>query len=165
MPARVNLQDTAVAVHVLAAVVAFGVIFAYPIIFTAISIHDGRALPSLHRAGLALNRRLITPGLLVVVLAGVYLASHEHMWKTFYVQWGVGVALVLGGLAGGFFAPLERRLIELSDRDVAGTPPDTQVQRSAEYTAALTRLRVGGALSGLLVVVTIFLMANHVGGH
>jgi len=152
-----------VAVHVAATVVAFGGLFAYPIIFAALSSHDGRALPSLHRAGLALNRRLITPGLLVVVLAGVYLASHEHMWKTFYVQWGVGVALILGGLAGGFFAPLERRLIELSDRDVAAAAPDAQVPRSAEYTAALTRLRVGGALSSLLVVVTIFLMANHVG--
>lgn len=162
--ASVTLQDTILAVHILAAVVAFGVTFAYPIIFAAVSSHDTRALPSLHRAGLALNRRLITPGLLVVVLAGVYLASHEHMWKTFYVQWGVGAALVFGGLAGGYLGPLERRLIELSDRDVASAPADGQVQLSADYSAALTRLRVGGALASLLVVVTIFVMANHVGG-
>ncbi len=162
--ASVTLQDTILALHIAAAVVAFGVLFAYPIIFAAISRHDTRALPALHRAGLALNRRLVNPGLLVVVLAGVYLASHEHMWKTFYVQWGVGAALVLGGLAGGLFVPLERRLIELSDRDVAGAPADGPVTLSADYSAALTRLRAGGALACLLVVVTIFFMANHVGG-
>ena len=37
---------------------------------------------------------------MVVVAAGVFLASDGHHWSEFFVQWGLGVALVIGGLVG-----------------------------------------------------------------
>src|SRR5580700_6984014 len=105
--------EIVLAVHIMAAVVAFGVTFAYPIIFPVIEKADPRALPAVHRAQLAIAPRLIQPGLGVVLLAGIYLASKLHEWSAFFVQWGLAMAIVLGALGGLFFSPNERRMIEL----------------------------------------------------
>ena len=158
----VAFVEIVLAVHIMAAVLAFGVTFAYPIITVTIEKADARALPSMHRAELAVGRRLIQPALAVVVIAGIYLASKEHQWSAFYVQWGLGAAIVLGALGGAFFSPIERRLIELSERDV-GAAADGTVTLSEEYHGQARRLAVVGGLSSLLVLVTIFFMATHTG--
>jgi hypothetical protein len=65
------------------------------------------------------GRRLINPALLIVLLAGVYLASNLHQWSVTYVQWGLAAVVVLGGLEGGFMIPCEGRLADLAERDLA----------------------------------------------
>jgi hypothetical protein len=162
MLVAVAVYEIVLAVHIMAAVVAFGVTFAYPIIFAVVEKADPRALPALHRAELIVGQRLIQPGLAVVLLAGIYLASKLHEWSAFYVQWGLAVAIVLGALAGMFFTPIERRLIELADRDVAAAAGG-EVTLSAEYRAQSKRLATVGALSSLLVLVTIYFMATRIG--
>ncbi len=154
--------EVVLALHIIAVVVAFGVTFAYPIIFAVVGRADPRALAVLHRAELAVARRLIMPGLAFVIVFGIYLASKLEVWDTFYVQWGLGAAIVLGGLSGMFFVPTERRLIELAERDVAAAG-DGEVSMSVEYDALARRLAIVGALSSLLVVVTIYFMATHTG--
>ncbi|HEY7951587.1 MAG TPA: hypothetical protein VID70_01285, partial [Solirubrobacteraceae bacterium] len=104
--------EVVLAIHIAAVVMAFGVTFAYPIIFTVISRQDPRAMAALHRAELAVGQRLIQPGLAVVLIAGIYLASKLEVWSSFYIQWGMGAVIVLGGLGGLFFTPTARRLIE-----------------------------------------------------
>ncbi len=155
--------EIVLAVHIMAAVVAFGVTFAYPIIFPVVEKADPRALPALHRAQLAVGQRLIQPGLGVVLIAGIYLASKLHEWSAFYVQWGLGSVVVIGALGGLFFAPTERRMIELSERDVAAAG-DGEVTLSPEYRAAARKVaQVGGAMS-VLILVTVYFMATHTGG-
>jgi hypothetical protein len=158
----VQLFDVVLAVHIMAAVVAFGVTFAYPIIFPIVEKADPRALPAVHRAQLAIGQRLIQPGLGVVLLAGIYLASKLHEWSAFYVQWGLAYAVVLGALGGLFFSPHERRMIELSERDVAAAAGG-EVTLSAEYRAVTKRVAQIGGLSSVLVLVTIYFMATHTG--
>lgn len=158
----VTFYQFALALHIAAVVVAFGVTFAYPIIFAVVSKQDPRALAALHRAELAVGRRLIMPGLGIVVIAGIYLASKLEVWSSFYVQWGLGAALVLGALGGMFFTPIERRMIELAERDVLAAG-DGAVTMSPEYEAASKRLATVGALSSLLVLVTIYFMATQTG--
>jgi hypothetical protein len=155
--------EIVLAVHIMAAVVAFGVTFAYPIIFPVIEKADPRALPAVHRAQLAIGRRLIQPGLGVVLLAGIYLASKLHEWSAFFVQWGLAMAIVLGALGGLFFSPNERRMIELSERDIAAAAGD-EVALSAEYRAVSKRVAQVGAASSVLILVTIYFMATHTGG-
>jgi hypothetical protein len=181
LPALLFYQ-VVLALHIAAVVVAFGVTFAYPIIFAVVSRQDPRALAALHRAELAVGQRLIMPGLGVVILAGIYLASKLEVWSTFYVQWGMGAAIVLGGLSGLFFVPTERRLVELAERDVAAAGTGTAgtgtagtgaagtgavgtgaVTMSAEYQALAQRLAMGGAFASLLVLVTIYFMATQTG--
>jgi hypothetical protein len=159
----VVLFEIVLALHIMAAVIAFGVTFAYPIIFAVIEKADARALPAMHRAERAVGQRLITPGLAVVLLAGIYLASKLHEWSAFFVQWGLGAALVLGALGGLFFAPTERRLAELAERDIAAAG-DGEVVFSEEYRAQSARLARVGAASSVLVLVTIYFMATHTGG-
>jgi hypothetical protein len=153
--------EVALAIHIMAAVIAFGITFAYPIIFPVIEKADPRALPAVHRAQLAIGRRLIQPGLGVVLVAGIYLASKLHEWSAFYVQWGLGIAVVLGALGGMFFTPMERRMIELSERDIAAA--DGEVTLSEEYRAVAKRVAQVGAASSLLILATIYFMATHTG--
>jgi hypothetical protein len=158
----VAFVEIVLAVHIMAAVVAFGVTFAYPIITVTIERADPRALATMHRAELVVGTRLIQPALAVVVLAGIYLASEEHQWGAFYVQWGLGASIVLGALGGVFFAPTERRLIELAEHDVRAAT-EGAVTLSDEYRNRAKRLAQVGAFSSLLVLVTIYFMATHTG--
>ena len=158
----VSVYQFVLALHIAAVVVAFGVTFAYPVIFAVVSRQDPRALGALHRAELVVGQRLIMPGLGIVVVAGIYLASKLEVWSSFYVQWGLGAAIVLGALGGVFFTPTERRLAELADRDVAAAG-SAEVALSAEYEALSRRLATVGALSSLLVLVTIYLMVTQTG--
>jgi hypothetical protein len=153
----VTFPDVVLAIHIMAVVVAFGVTFAYPIIFAVFGKADPRSLPALYRAVHTVGTRLILPGLAIVVIAGVYLASHEHMWSHFFVQWGLAAAVVLGAAGGMFFSPTERRLIALADRDVAAATGG-EVTLSAEHEALSKRLAIVGTSFSLLVLVTIFVM-------
>jgi hypothetical protein len=152
-----SFSQYVLAVHIAAVVVAFGVTFAYPIIFGLGARMDPRHMGWFHRVEEQVGKRLITPGLVVVLVGGIYLASHEHVWSEFYVQWGLGAAIVLGGLGGAFFAPTERRLAALADRDIAAAG-DGPVNFSEEYRALSRRLMTLGGLSSLLVLVTIVIM-------
>ena len=60
----VTLYDVVLAVHIMAVVVAFGVTFAYPIMFAVGARSDPRSLPLLHRIEYTIERVLINPGLL-----------------------------------------------------------------------------------------------------
>ncbi len=96
----VSFPTIVLAVHILAVVFAFGVVLSFPVIALTAERLDRGAMPPLHRVRVIVGRSLVNPGLLVVVIAGVYLASHLHQWSRFYVQFGIGAAVVLGGLEG-----------------------------------------------------------------
>jgi hypothetical protein len=157
-PLAAAFSDYVLAVHILAVVLAFGVTFAYPLIELASRRLDRAAIPWFHQIQLMLSRRLVQPGLGLVLIAGIVLASDEHQWKHFYVGWGVAAVVVLGAVEGAFMAPRTRRLLALAERDLAAAPDG---EASSEYTALRGRVNVVGGLMGLLVAVTVFLMATH----
>jgi hypothetical protein len=158
----VAFSQIVLAIHIAAVVVAFGVTFAYPLFGAAGARLDARAMPWFHNMQGLINRRLISPGLAVVLIAGIYLASKLHQWHAFYVQWGLGVALVLGGLMGMFFIPTERKLAELAERDVAAAGSG-DVKWSDEYNALLRRDAGVGSVASLLVLITVYLMTVRAG--
>jgi Predicted integral membrane protein (DUF2269) len=157
-----SLYEVVLAVHIMAVVVAFGVTFAYPIMFAVAARHDPRGLPLLHRIEYTIERFLINPGLLLVLLAGVYLASKGHFWSDFFVQWGLAAVIVIGALVGAVMIPTAKRAEQLATRDLAAAA-DGEVALSEEYRALVRRLSAVGSLLSLLVLVTILLMALHVG--
>jgi len=158
-----SFTEVVLGIHIAAVVIAFGVTFAYPFFFTYGMRLDPRHMGWLHRVEERIGKALITPALAVVLLAGIYLASKEHQWSHFYVQWGLGVALVLGALGGVFFAPNERRAAELAERDIAASAESADIAFSPEYMAVYRRISIVGALTSLLVLVTVLLMALHAG--
>lgn len=156
-PIASTAYNVVLAVHIMAVVVAFGVTFAYPIIFTVGATHGARSLPLLHRIGFTIDRFLINPGLLVVVLAGIYLASDGHHWSEFYVQWGLGAAIVIGALTGAVMIPTAKRAAAIADRDVSASGHGDP-EMSEEYRALAKRLAmVGSAMSGLVLLTIIFM--------
>jgi hypothetical protein len=153
-----SFYEVVLAIHIMAVVIAFGVTFAYPVMFAVGARHDPRSLPVLHRIEYTIERVLINPGLLLVIVAGAYLASKGHYWSQFFVQWGLGAAIVIGALAGAVMIPTAKRAEQLATRDIAAAG-DGEITMSAEYQGAVRRLSAVGTLLSLLVLVTILFMA------
>jgi hypothetical protein len=153
-----TLFEVVLAIHIMAVVVAFGVTFAYPIMFAVGAKHDPRSLPLLHRVEYTIERMLINPGLLLVILAGIYLASKGHFWSQFFVQWGLAAAVAIGGLVGGVMIPTAKRAEEIATRDVAAAG-DGEIVMSVEYRALVKRLSIVGSGLSVLVLLTILFMA------
>jgi hypothetical protein len=152
------IYEIVLAVHITAVVAAFGVTFAYPIMFAVAAKHDPRSLPLLHRVEYTVERTLVNGGLLLVVLAGIFLASDGHHWSEFFVQWGLGVAIVIGGLVGSVMIPTSKRAEQLSARDVAAAGAG-EIVMSDEYRMVIRRLSTVGTLLSVLVALTILFMA------
>lgn len=163
-----QFADFVLALHILGAVVGFGVVFAYPVLFAAAARMDPTVMPWLLRTRQRVGRVLVNPGLTLLVAAGVYLAADEHQWSSFYVQWGIAAALVIGAVEGALVIPRAGRLAELAERDLAATEVPTggrrvSAQWSPEYASGYRLLAGAGALLGLIVAVTVFVMATHAG--
>ena len=156
-PPAASAYDFILALHVMAVVVAFGLTFALPVMFAVAARRDPRSLPVLHRIEYTLERALVNPGLLVLVGAGVYLASDGHHWSEFYVQWGIGAAVVIGALVGSILIPAAKRAEQLAERDLAAGGEG--VAMSEEYRATVRRSAIVGTALSLLVLVTIVFMA------
>jgi hypothetical protein len=177
-PLAASFYEVVLAIHIIAVVIAFGVTFAYPIMFAVAAKHDPRSLPLVHRIEYTVERMLVNPGLGVVLLAGIYLASKGHYWSDFFVQWGLAAVVVIGGLIGAVMIPTAKRAETVAARDLAaiagpaaassggagasgdGEPP---AQLSDEYRTLVRRLSMVGSLLSLMVLVTIVFMALHVG--
>jgi uncharacterized membrane protein len=166
MTTAATLYDWILALHIMAVVVAFGVTFAYPVMFAVTARSDPRSLPLMHRIEHTIERLLLNPGLLVVILAGIYLASKGHYWSQFFVQWGLAAAIVIGGLVGAVMIPTSRRAElaaerAIADADAGGAGGDAggEIQLGGEYQALVRRLTLVGSLLSGLVLMTILFMA------
>jgi hypothetical protein len=155
--ATVQFFEVVLAVHIMAVVFAFGATFAYPVLLGAVGKADSRALPALYRAIHAISVRVIMPGLAVVVICGIYLASKLHVWSDFFVQWGFVVALLIGAVEGMFLSPTEKRLVEVADREFAAAG-DGPVTFGTEHDSLVRRIGAVGATMDLLVILTILFM-------
>jgi hypothetical protein len=139
--------------HILAVVLAFGPTFGYGLFFSVVPQFP-RAAPALIAGVQKCNRYLVNPGMIVLLLAGIYLLA-DGPWETsdVFVSVGFLAILVLFGLQHGFFFPQTRRAQELAERDLKAG--DTL---SDEFETVSERLGKVGSLAGMIVVVTIFFM-------
>jgi hypothetical protein len=153
-----SAYELVLALHVMAVVVAFGVTFAYPVMFGVAAKHGVRSMPLLHRIEYTIERMLINPGLLVVLAAGIFLASDGHHWGQFFVQWGLGVAIVIGAVVGSVMIPTAKRAEQVAIRDLSAASGEADVEMSEEYQALVRRLSTVGTGLSLLVLVTILFM-------
>lgn len=159
----ITFYSFVLAVHIAAIVIAFGVTFAYPVMYAVGIRSEPRSMPGIHRIQDAVGKRVISPFMGLALLAGIYLASKLEVWSDFYVQWGFGAIIVLGALGGAYFAPRERRLAELAERDVAKAPPGGTVEFSAEYTSLRQQVFRVNLFGNLLILATIYFMVTQTG--
>lgn len=148
-----TFYDLVLTVHILAVVVAFGVVFAYPIIDSQFRRSTPGNLAALHRLHLLLGQRLITPAMTVVLVAGLYLALDRWRLDDPWIAATLAILIVIFGLSGAVLAPTDRRLAELAERDAAAGGG-----HSADYQREERKAAIFGSLALALVVVAIFLM-------
>ncbi len=141
-------------IHVLAVVLAFGPTFGYGIFIGVAEKTAPRSIPAVLRGIQQTDRFLVQPGLIVVLLAGIYMLADHHIGAgESWVSVGFVAIVVLFGMAHGFFRPNVAKALELSERDLAAG--DTL---GAEYGAVSKKLENGGKIAGLIVAITIFFM-------
>jgi uncharacterized membrane protein len=141
--------------HILAVVLAFGPTFGYGVFVAIAEGSAPRSVPTVLRGIQAVDRYLVQPGLIVVLLAGIYLLA-DGPWEASdaFISLGFLAIIVLFGMSHAFFRPQTTKALELAERDLGSG--DTL---GTEYEAVSERLANGGKLAGLIVVVTIFFMA------
>ncbi len=149
LPLAITFYDVVLTVHILAVVVAFGVMFAYPVMDAQVRRASPADVAALHRLQVALGRRVIVPAMTVVLLAGLYLTFDRWSFDEPWIGATFVILFVLFGLGGAIFAPTDLRLAELAERGETG---------GAEYARQARKARLFGALSLVLVVAAIFLM-------
>src|SRR3954453_23712339 len=138
-------------VHIMAVVIAFGGAFTYPIWFVLVSRAPTADRAFFHRAQAFMGQRGISPGLLVLVVAGIYLASDRHYCSKPWVTVPFVIAIILGGLGGAYFGPREKRLAELA----AGGG-------GAEYTRLFAQVRNVTYVALALVAIAAYMMVTKV---
>jgi Predicted integral membrane protein (DUF2269) len=140
-------------IHILAVVLAFGPTFGYGILFSVLPSYP-RATPALLAGIQRIDRFLVTPGLVVVLLAGIYVMS-DGGWESseLFITIGFIAIIALFGLQHGFFRPQTAKAKALAERDLERG--DTL---SEEFEEVSRRLGTVGPVAGLIVVVAIFFM-------
>jgi uncharacterized membrane protein len=141
--------------HILAVVLAFGPTFGYAFFFSVAPQHP-RATPAILAGVQKVDRYLVNPGMVVLLLAGIgLLSASDGAWDVsdVFVSVGFVAIIALFGLQHGFFQPQVRKAKELAERDLQAG--DTL---SPEFEALGQRIGQIGTLAGIVVVVTIFFM-------
>jgi len=141
-------------IHVLAVVLTFGPTFGYAFFVGVAEESAPRSVPTVLRGIMAIDRYLVSPGLIVVLLAGIYmLIDAEISAGESFVTVGFIAIIILFGMAHGFFRPQTRQALDLAERDLGQGET-----LSPEYEAISKKLETGGKIAGLIVVIAIFFM-------
>lgn len=153
--ASITAYGVGLFIHILAVVVPLGATFGYGFFMAWTQENAPEAIPGILRATTAANRYGTTTGLIVVLVAGIYLVNKSAEFKASDPFVGVGIlaVIVLLGMIHGYFRPHEIRAAELAERDLAAGG-----DFSPEYLAVARKLDLGGRIAGLVIAVTIFFM-------
>jgi len=157
-PLAVTSVQIALFLHVTSVVVGLGATFAESLTFPVAMRLSARHLPYVHRLQLAINQWLATPALVLILVTGMYMVSEDKLdFGELWISAGFGILIVLGGLLGAYFVPTDRRLAELAEDEIAAAG-EGEVTLSDGYRRRARTEGIVGALTGLLVVLAIFLM-------
>lgn len=157
----VEVYDISVAVHVMAAIVAFGPLFAFPLFISVTERRDLLSLPVVLRAVNRTERALVVPAGAIVGFTGVYqsidgpFSFDDDMWMTI----GFVLYLLIFGALVLVVEPLRSQAADEADRmlEEAGEEDD-ELALSDAYR---TRMRVPNALMpaiGVLILFVVYLM-------
>ena len=142
--------------HILAVVLAFGPTFGYALFFSVAPQYP-RAVPAILTGVQRCDRYLVNPGMIVLLLAGIYLLiASDSAWGggDAFITIGFLAIIVLFGLQHAFFQPQTAKAKELAERDLKAGE-----EFSPEFEEVSERIAQVGKLAGLIVVVTIFFMS------
>ena len=150
----VTAYNVGLFVHILAVVVGIGATYAYPIVLAWVERFAPQSVPPVYAALRRVDRLMVTPGLVIVLLGGFYLVSEGKLKVSeSWISLGIVTVLVLLGMTHGFFRPRWDKGIELAERDLAAGG-----ELSEEFRSNSRQMAIAGMLMSLLVIVTLFFM-------
>ena len=157
----VTFYNVVVWLHVSSVVVAFGPTFAFGIYITIAARKDPRSMPTILEAQTTINRSLLTIGGILVLITGLYLVLDSETWEfsDFFVAWGILAILVLLGLTHRFFLPNDQRALRAARRDIEQSGSTGAVELGDEFNEYSSRSARMGPIAGLIVILTIYVMA------
>ena len=157
-PGDLSFYNLVVFVHIAAALVGFGAIFGYPVFYRIGMSREPRGLPFFHRVQGFIGSRMITGGLAMLLITGIYMAAAGPFeLGDPFVGVGIVVVLVLGALGGLYFSRKEARLEEMAKRDVAAAGGG-EVRLSQEYVDLARQVELMTFLSAGLILMTLLVM-------
>jgi Predicted integral membrane protein (DUF2269) len=154
MTLAITFYDVSVWLHVSAVVVGFGATFAESLTFPLALKFGKQHLPYVHRLGIAINQRLASPALVLIIITGIYQTADRWEFSDFWISATFLIAIILGGMNGAYFIPGEKRLLAQVERELSA---DTG-ELSADYQRKARQMGIAGAVAGLLVLLAIFFM-------
>jgi small-conductance mechanosensitive channel len=157
--ASLRFFDVVLFLHITSVVIAFGVLFTYPIVVPLTVRNAPRQVAWLHEMQVAVGRTVVTPAAALILLTGIYLAADADVFSKWWVTVPLIAIIVILGLGGAYFAPRDRKLADLARRDIDAAG-ESQVVFSQEYEDLGRQVGTVGALMVLLVVVVIFVMVT-----
>lgn len=157
-PLAVGLYDLSVFVHVAAAVAGLGATFAESLAFPVAMKLDPRHLPYVHRLQLAINQRLATPALAVILLTGIYQSLERYSLGDPWISGTFVIVIAIGAINGAYFIPTDRRLGVMVERELVAAGTSGPVALSEDYQRGTKREGMVGALTGWLILLAVFLM-------
>jgi uncharacterized membrane protein len=157
--ATFTLYSISLWLHISAAVVGLGATFALAVGFPLALKLDQRYLPFVHHLSKAINQRLASPALLVLLVTGIYQAVDSDTMGDPWVGGTLLIVIILGGLQGSYFIPTDKKLAALAEKELAGgaTTLSEDYQRQAQREGGI------GTLAGILIIVAVFLMVTKPG--
>ena len=162
-PLAITGYELSLFVHIIAAVVGFGASFAESVMFPVAMKLDRRHLPYVHRLQLTINQFFVNTALVVVLATGIYQTiEREAGFGDFWISASMLIVLVIGGLNGAYFIPEDRRLGPIVQREI-DSAQGREVSLSQEYQRRARRESMAGAITGVLLIVAIFLMVTKPG--
>jgi Sec-independent protein secretion pathway component TatC len=147
MPATVRFYDVVLWIHVTAVVAAFGALFAYPVFLMVNARAPLTQRATFHRLQIAFSKTITGPTIVIILAAGIYLASDAHLWSQTWVTVPLVLLFVIAGLGATVLRRQEERMVATAEAgDEAG------------YGTALGAARFWTYVVLTLIVVTIFFM-------
>jgi uncharacterized membrane protein len=166
LPLAVSGYDFSLFLHITAVMVGFGATFAEAIMFPVAVKTDVRHLPYVHRLQLAINQYLAGPAMLIILATGFYQVA-EGDWELgdFWLSGTITILIVIGGLLGAYFIPADRRLGPMVEDEIAaaGDRDLSLSDLSQEYQQGARREGIVGTLTGILLVIAVYLMVTKPG--
>ena len=153
----VGVYDVSVAVHVMAAIVAFGPLFAFPLFISVTERRDTLSLPVVLRAVNRTERAIVVPVGALVGLTGVYLAIDgpfsfdDDLWMTI----GFVLYLLVFGALVLVVEPMRAQAADEADRLLEEGHHDHELALSDAYHA---RMRLPNALMPAIGIVILFIV-------
>ena len=163
MFATVDSFTVSLFLHITAVMVGFGSTFALSVTTPIAMKLNPRHLPYVHQLEQVLGKYFATPALVLVLATGFYQVD-KHNWDLgdAWISATLAIVVVIGALSGAYFIPAAKKLKGLAERDIAASG-DGPVTLSEEYNRRARLGAIFGPLTGVLLVVAVFLMVTKPG--